>query len=256
MNRFYSSILIVFFLTNILSAKTVTSNAKKLELINIVSQQQILAQRITKAYLYAGKKIAVDKANRQLRDALSSFYKTYSTINTSTKSPKIRKIMTFIKKSSFEFKQLSKKTLNSVNSKQMLGLSENVLAKSKKVAILLKKSLKKEAYESVSKSGQQQMLAERIAKYYIAYQSNSEDKSIEKKMKSSIAQFSKNHKKLMKNKNNTKVIKRKLQEVDKLWKVVSRLYNGKKLSSIVFSSTDDISKKMKEVTKLYMVEYR
>jgi len=256
MNRFYSSFMIILLLTNISFAKTGTSNAKKLELINIVSQQQILAQRITKAYLYAGKKISVDKANRQLRDALSSFYKTYSTINTSTKSPKIRKIMTFIKKSSIEFKQLSKKPLNSKNSKLMLTLSEKVLAKSKTVAVLLKKSLKKEAYESVSKSGQQQMLAERIAKYYIAYQSNSKDKSIEKKMKASIAQFSKNHKNLMKNKGNTRVIKRKLQEVDKLWRVVSKLYNGRKLSSIVFSSTDDISKKMKEVTKLYMVEYR
>ena len=253
MNRFYSIITIIFFLTNISYANTVTSNAKKLELINIVSQQQILSQRITKAYLYNG---SVDKANRQLRNALSSFYKTYSTINTSTKSSKIRKIMTFIKKSSSEFKKLSKKPFNSKNSKLMLVLSEKVLAKSKTVATLLKKSLKKEAYESVTKSGQQQMLAERIAKYYIAYQSNAKDKSIEKKMKSSIAQFSKNHKKLMKNKGNTKVIKRKLQEVDKLWKVVSKLYKAKKLSSIVFSSTDDISKKMKEVTKLYMVAYR
>ena len=256
MNRFYSIITIIFFLTNISYAKTVTSNAKKLELVNIVSQQQILSQRITKAYLYTGTKSSVDEANRQLRSALSRFYKTYSTINTSTKSSKIRKIMTFIKKSSSEFKKLSKKPLNSKNSKQMLALSEKVLAKSKTVATLLKKSLKKEAYESVTKSGQQQMLAERIAKYYIAYQSNSKDKSIERKMKSSIAQFSKNHKKLMKNKGNTRVIKRKLQEVDKLWKVVSKLYNAQKLSSIVFSSTDDISKKMKEVTKLYMVEYK
>ncbi len=252
MKKFYTTLVIIYFLSDILCAKTVNSNATKIELINIVNQQQVLSQRITKAYLYTGKKIAVDKANKQLKSALKSFYKTYSTINTSTKSPEIRNIMSFIKKSSSEFNRLANQPHNKKNAKLILQLSEIVLAKSKSVAVLLKKDLKKEAYESISKSGQQQVLVEKIAKYYIAYQSNTNDTSLKNKIKSSVDRFAKNHQNLMKNKHNSKIITQKLKEVDALWKVAYPLYKGMKLSSIVFNSTNKISKKMKEVTRLYM----
>ena len=254
MNRFYTIIMTMLFLTNISFAKTGTSNVSNLELIKIVNQQQILSQRITKAYLYVGKNINVDSANKQLQSALSSFYKTYSKINTSTKSPEIRKLMAFIKKSSSEFKKLSRQPLNSKNTKSMLTLSEKVLKKSKAVASLLKKSLKSKAYQYVTKSSEQEMLAERIAKYYIALKSNSKNQSMRQKMKLSIDQFSKNHKKLMQNHENSKAIKNKLKEVDKLWKLVNKFYNDEKLPKIVFSSTNDISKKMKEVRKLYVAQ--
>jgi len=256
MHKFYSSFIIIFFLSNLLFAKTTTLSTKNLELIHIIGQQRMLSQQITKAYLYAGHQVSVDKANRQLRVALNSFYKSYSTINTSTKSTKIKNVMSFIKKSSDKFKSLSKKPMNRNNTKLILELSEEVLAKSKNVASLLKNSLHKEAYDSVTHATQQQMLAEKIAKYYIANQSKIKDSTIEKHMRESINLFSKTHKALMKNKKNTTVIKKRLKKVDEIWKIINRLYKNDKLSSIVFSLTDDINKEMGEVTKLYMVAFR
>ena len=257
MNKFYSSLIIILFLNNFLYAKTATLSTKNLELINIIGQQRMLSQKITKAYLFVGHKVLVDKANRQLRVALNSFYKTYSTINTSTKSAKVKRVMSFIKKSSDKFKSLSEKKMTVENTKLILALSEEVLAKSKNVASLLKNSLQKEAYDSVTNSTQQQMLAEKIAKYYIVNQSKVKDSTIKKQMNSSILLFSKNHKVLMKNKRNTKVIKRRLKRVDELWKLlIDKLYKSDKLSSIIFSLTDDINKEMEEVTKLYMVAFR
>jgi hypothetical protein len=257
MNKFYSSFIIILFLNNILYAKTATLSTKNLELINIIGQQRMLSQKITKAYLYAGHKVSVDKANRQLRVALNNFYKTYSTINTSTKSVKVKRVMSFIKKSSDKFKSLSKKKMTTENTKLILALSEEVLAKSKNIASLLKNSLQQEAYDSVTHSTQQQMLAEKIAKYYIVNQSKVKDSGIEKQMRNSILLFSKNHKILMKNKRNTKVIKKRLRKVDQLWKLlIDGLYKKDKLSYIVFSLTDDINKEMGEITKLYMVAFR
>ena len=91
-----------------LFSKTAVSDATDLELIHVVNQQRVLSQRITKAYLYVGNKIAIDEANRQLRDALIEFKATYKMINGLTNSPQIKKIMNFIAKSSGDFKSISK----------------------------------------------------------------------------------------------------------------------------------------------------
>jgi len=256
MHKFYSSFIIIFFLNNLLFAKTTTLSTKNLELIHIIGQQRMLSQQITKAYLYAGHNVSQYQANKQLRSSLNNFYKTYSTINTSTKSSKIKKVMSFIKTSSDKFKALSKKPVNANNTKLILALSEKVLAKSKNVASLLKKNLQKEAYDLVTNATQQQMLAEKMATYYLVGQSDIKDSTIEQNMKASILLFSKNHKTLMKNKKNTKGIKRRLKKVDEIWKIISPLYKKDKLSSIVFSLTDDMNREMKEITKLYMVAFR
>ena len=249
------SFIIIFFVTSSAFAKTGTSNTKKLELINIVNQQQILSQRISKAYLYVKKTNVSGKADIQLKSALKSFYKTYSKINTSTKSTKIRTIMSFIKKSSNEFNNLAKQPHSTKNTKEILKLSEMVLAKSKKIATLLKKDLNKNIYEAMEKSNQQQVLAEKIATYCKALQLNKNDISLKKKIKVTIEAFAINHEKLMQNKDNSKTISEKLKEVDKLWSAAYPIYQDKKFtSSIVFDSTTQISEKMKEVSRLYMAE--
>ncbi len=253
MKKIYMSLIIIFFVTTNLFAKTGTSNAQKLELINIVNQQEILSQRITKAYLYVNKTNVSGNADRQLKSALKSFYKTYSKINTSTKSPQIRTIMSFIKKSSNKFNQLVKQPHSKENTKEILKLSEKVLAKSKKVATLLKKDLNKNIYEAMEKSNQQQVLVEKIATYCKALELNKDDETLKKKIKASIEAFASNHKKLMQNKHNSKVILQKLKEVDEIWKASYPIYQDKKLiNSFVFNSTTEISKKMREISKLYM----
>ncbi len=253
MKNFYISFIIIFFVTSGAFAKTGTSNAQKLELINIVNQQQILSQRISKAYLYVNKTNVSDKADKQLKSALKRFYQTYSKINTSTKSPQIKTIMSFIKKSSIRFNTLAKESHSKKNTKEILKLSEAVLAKSKKVATLLKKDLNRKIYDAMDKSNQQQILAEKIARYCKELALNKNDKTLKKKIQLTIASFAKNHKKLMQNKQNSKIISKKLKEVDRLWKAAYPVYQNKQFTStIVFDSTTQISKKMKEVYTLYM----
>ena len=247
------SLIIIFFVTSSAFAKTGTSNAKKLELINIVSQQQFLSQRISKAYVYVKKTKVSGNADRQLKSALKNFYKTYSEINTATKSPQIKDIMRFIKKSSIRFNNLAQEPHSKKNTKEILKLSTTVLEKSKKVATLLKKDLNKNIYEVIEKSNQQQILAEKIAAYCKVLQSNKKDKALKQKIKVAIKTFTTNHKKLMNNKQNSKIISKKLKEVDKLWKTAYPIYGGTRFNNaIVFNSTTRISKKMKEVYTLYM----
>ena len=250
MKRLGNRIIIIFFLTNVLFAKVITANAKDIELIDIVNQQTMLSQQVAKAYLCILNKIRTDDAKREINSALRGFKRTYNRANRLTKSPKV---INFIKQSN-SFRGFYKQPFSKKSAKSILNLSESVLGSSKSISSLLRKGLKKEAFESISRSGQQQMLAQRIATYYIAYKSNIEGS--ERKLRESIKLFEYNHQKLMKNRENTKVIKRKLKEIDKLWKISNKLYSGRELPQIVLETTDDISIKMSKITKLYIIKYK
>ena len=99
------------------------------------------------------------------------------------------------------------------------------------------------------------MLSQRIAKYYISYQSGIKDKNTVDMMKETVKLFSQNLKSLKKYDINTPQINRKLAEVDRLWKIVHKFYNNIEkggLPLIVFNTTDNITKKMDEITKMYI----
>ena len=99
------------------------------------------------------------------------------------------------------------------------------------------------------------MLAQRIAKYYIAYQAGIKDKNTVDQMQAAVKDFATAHETLMANAGNTPEINRKLNQIDRLWKIVYKFYlNIEKggLPLIVFNSTDTITKKMDEVTALYV----
>jgi len=123
----------------------------------------------------------------------------------------------------------------------------------------LKETVKIQESKIVGQAGKQRMLAQRIAKYYIAYQAGIKDKNTIDQMKAAVATFSESHAGLMANSANTPEINRKLNEIDRLWKIVYKFYlNIEKggLPLIVFNTTDNITKKMNQITGLYVELYK
>ena len=258
MNRLNSTIILIFLFTVSAYSKATTTDSRNVELINIANKQRMLSQRITKAYLYAGNGKAIDRSNRQIKRALIDFKKSYKKINGLTNNPKVKKVMNFLERSSGDFNTISKKPLNTKNAKLILKLSESVLNKSENMVSMFKKSLKGNSSEFIIRAGQQGMLAQRIAKYYIAYRSGIKDKETKKNMRESVELFAQNHRKLMRYKGNSSNIKKKLKETDRLWNIVYKFYvNIEKggLPLIVFNATDNITKQMDEVTQMYVATY-
>ena len=253
MKRLYSITIFILFFTNILFANVVASDEQNIKILNIINHQRMLSQQITKAYLYAGNSINTDEANREIYSSLKEFQNSYHKINLLTKNKKLKSTINFIKKSSKQFSTLSKKPLNAKNIELILNLSESILNQSEQIISLLKKDINHNS-KFIAMLGQQEMLSQRIAKYYIAYKS---DKSQNNKinMKKSIELFAKNHKKIMKSGVNNSNIGEKLKEIDRLWAIANNFYSdiekSGELPLTVFETTNEISKNMNEIIKIY-----
>jgi len=237
----------------------VTVIADTVKLIDVAGKQRMLSQRIAKDYLYAGKKVASAKANKQLKASLDELISAHKVLVKSINDPDIANLLAFVEMSTEDFEATSKEDFTLDNAQLVIDLSESMLEGSQYVVDSLKETVKIQESKIVGKAGKQRMLAQRIAKYYIAYQAGIKDKNTIDQMKAAVATFSESHAILMANTVNTPEINRKLNEIDRLWKIVYKFYlNIEKggLPLIVFNTTDNITKKMNQITGLYVELYK
>jgi len=229
------------------------SNA--LELINLAGEQRMLSQRISKDYLYKGGEIAVSKADRQLNKTLKESLQAHNKLKESITDPKILNLLGFVEMNNQDIVLKTKESFTIDNAQYVLDLSESMLEGNEFVMSSLKKSSGLDASKLIDMSARQAMLSQRIAKYYIAYQLGIKDKNTINQMNKAVKLFADSHKALLANQTNTPEINGKLKKIDRLWGVVYKFYLDIEtggLPLIVFNTTDDITKKMDEVTALYV----
>ena len=230
-----------------------------LKLIDLAGKQRMLSQRIAKDYLYKGKKILFSKSKRELKKSLKELSEIQDKLNKSINDPQIKNLLMFVDMSIESFEETSEEKFNLDNAQLIIDLSESMLEGSQYVVDSLKDTVKISESKIISVAGKQRMLSQRIAKYYIAYQIGIKDETTIDQMNEAVAMFTKAHEILLKNKQNTPAINRKLNQIDRLWKIVYKFYIDIKkggLPLIVFNTTSNITKKMDEITKLYMKVYK
>lgn len=230
-----------------------------ISLISLAGRQRMLSQRIAKDYMYAGNKIATTKAKKELETALAEFLSIHDKLMNSINDEEIKNLLVFVQMNSEELDATVKKEFTADDAYLVLDLSESMLEGSQYLVDTLKNTINMNASKIVDNAGRQLMLSQRIAKYYIAYKSGIKDKNTVEQMHAAVKLFTESHEALMLNKTNTPEINRKLNEIDRLWKIVYKFYlNIEKggLPLIVFSTTDKITTKMNEVTGLYVELYK
>lgn len=252
-----SGVIIFLFLSanHLYAQETEMSNNKKIELINIAAQQRMLSQRIAKDYLYIHKNIAMNKTQKELKVSLDSFFKAHDFLVKSINDEEIHNLLDFVELSSNDFNQTIHEPFSLDNAQLVLDLSESMLEGGQYIVDSLKSSVKIEESKIIEVAGKQRMLSQRIAKYYIAYQSGIKDENTVKSMKRTVIEFSQNLEILINNKNNPPLVNKKINEVNKLWKIVHKFYNNIEkggLPLIVFNTTDKITKKMNDITQIYL----
>lgn len=171
----------------------------------------------------------------------------------------IKNLLAFVEMATEDFELTASEAFSIDNAQLIIDLSESMLEGSQYVVDSLKETITVKESNIIEISGRQRMLAQRIAKYYMAYQSGIKDKNTIEQMNTAVALFSKIHETLLSNQTNTPEINSKLNKVNRLWKIVYKFYlNIEKggLPLIVFNSSDDITKKMDAVTRLYVELYK
>ena len=249
-------IMSLLFLSDILFAKERT---EKRELVEIAGKQRMLSQSIAKDYLYIHKNIALTKTQKELKISLIDFFKAHKILVSSIQNDEIKNLLDFVELSSNDFNQTIHQPFTLDNAQLVLDLSESMLEGSQYIVNSLKSSTKIQESKIIEISGEQQMLAQRIAKYYIAYQTGVKDSNTVRSMKRTVQEFSDNLNILLEHKKNTPLITKKIDEINKLWKIVHKFYNNIEkggLPLIVFNTTNKITKKMDDVTKLYISKYQ
>jgi hypothetical protein len=243
---------LVLFSSKYLLAK---DNYTRITLINIAAKQRMLSQRIAKDYLYVHKNIAMSRTEKELEISLNIFFKSHKILVQSIENEEIRNLLDFVELSSNDFNKTIHQTFTLDNAQLVLDLSESMLEGSQYVVDSLKNSIEIEESKIIEIAGKQRMLAQRIAKYYIAYQTGIKDDNTVKSMRHSVSEFDKNLNILLIYDNNTPIVRRKINEINKLWKIVHKFYNNIEkggLPLIVFNTTDKITTKMNEITQLYL----
>ena len=229
------------------------------KLLNLASTQKMISQRLAKDYLYIGNRVALSKASRQFDKSLLVLSDIQKQLVESINDEEIINLLSFVDMSSEEFKEVSQEAYNLDNAQLILDLSESMLEGSEYVVSTLKGTLNIDESNMAVIASRQSVLAQRIAKYYIAYQSGIKDKNTVEQMQNAVKVFTAAQKTLMENKTNTPELNRKLNDIARLWKVVYKFYlNIEKggLPLIVFNTTDKITKKMNEITAMYTDLYK
>jgi arsenate reductase-like glutaredoxin family protein len=227
--------------------------------MNIAGKQRMLSQRVAKDYLYAGKKVATAKANAQLKASLTSLNTAHQVLVKSINDEDIKNLLDFVEMGTEDFASTANEPFNMDNAQLIIDLSESMLEGSQYVVDSLKETITVKESKIVAIAGKQRMLAQRIAKYYIAYQAGIKDQNTIIQMNTAVDMFKVAHETLMANQNNTPEINKQLNSINRLWKIVYKFYlNIEKggLPLIVFNTTDNISKKMNTVTNLYIELYK
>ena len=259
--KIITSLLMAAIMTTTIFAEENDSEITKdtVNLLNIATTQIMLSQRLAKDYLYMGNRVALSKATRQLKKSLEMTDDIQKKLLDSINDEEIRNLLSFVEMSSEEFKEVSTEDYSLDNAQLILDLSESMLEGSEYVVSTLKEIMNINESNMIVLSARQSVLAQRIAKYYIAYQSGIKDENTIVQMKEAVKTFTESHDILMKNTTNTPELNRKLNDINRLWKIVYKFYlNIEKggLPLIVFNTTDKITKKMNKITTLYVELYK
>jgi len=248
----YSVISIIFLALLTQGAWAAKSTA---ELINIAGMQRMLSQKIAKAYFFYGKGVRPSKTKKQLLDSIKLFNKNHQIIQSNVSDNNVQDMLMFIEMSKDELLPLAKQPFNKDNGSLMLDYSETLLEGSNDIVKRIEATTKSKTDKIVNLAGRQRMLTQRIAKFYIAYQSGFKDINTANQLKQSVKEFEDAHIILINNKTNTTQISNELNKVAKLWNIVSKFYKEVErggLPVIVLSSTDKIMTSMNNVTGMYV----
>lgn len=231
------------------AAMSKQERAAKIKLARAAYGTSMMAETITKAYLYAGNKVGVRQATQELQVSLKTFQEKFNILDESIGDPKSKNLLLFMKMSFDELRDITKQPYSLDNAQIALDLSATITEGAIFVANDIKKSMN---YKDKNTLNGARVHLESIAKYYMAYQAGIKDDNTIKLMKETVDIASNTIDSFAKDPRNTVAMNQRMNKVQRLWGVVYKFYldiDKGGLPFIVYKTTRDLNKNIRLYSK-------
>jgi hypothetical protein len=224
------------------------------QLVDRSGMQRMLSQRIAKAYFYFGKGVSSQETRLQLDMSLERFKKNHALLKASVQDAETKDLLSIVEDTFSEYRDLVKKAYNHEDAVRVLELSDTLLEICHSLVLNLEDLTGASIDHIINISGKQRMLAQRVSKFYIAYQAGFRDENTVHKLNNSVEEFESGLKKLMNEGRNSGEIDSLLAKVKKEWERISPYFLKVReggLPLMVLTTTDEITKISDRITDLY-----
>jgi len=248
-------LLLAFEHTALGSTQAINEHTNLALLLNVAGKQRMLSQSIAKDYFYQAQGIRPERTRREMLASLKAFSDNLNLLKREVKDEKVQEMLRFLEVSLTDYWTLAKAPFSQDNGWLILDYSEVLLEGSQSVVDALEAMASNHKETVIDLSGRQRMLAQRIAKFYIAFQAGFRDASNAKALHQAVQEFEVAQQQLLSDPNNTPEIVAELKRVERLWRTVKRFYEDVEhggLPTIVLVTTENIMTSMDRVTRLYV----
>ena len=226
--------------------------------LNKAFRQPMLAERITKSFTLIGQGVLETRSKRHLEDSVKEFDAALKELQATAPNAEIRENYQLLEQLFGEFKELTSKSINLENAKQLAEQNEELVWIATKGASLIQAYTKSERGQLIATSSDMRTLTQRIAKLYLFRSWGIRSEVIANDLKKAQADYRADIAKLLAAPQNTAQIKSELALAETqylfLKQGIDRL-NANKTSGTeleyMSKACDNILEVMERVTKLY-----
>jgi hypothetical protein len=228
-----------------IASSSMSSELSTSNIFGAAQKLQILSQIIAKDYFFISQQLREEQANAEIEQSIRAMDRQISLIHAKNKNEDIANLLTYLQDVVIDFKHILKQDYTKKNGTLVLDYSETLYEGAQ--SIISQLSSKNEKHNDLI--AQQQLILQRISKFYIAYQAGFSDKTMTQQLQKSVAEFEEGVNEISHH-HYANGLDSEVAKLQKYWPIAKKFYLGMEkgdLTLIVFISTDHMNSSLNKL---------